>query len=148
MKYVYLMCLPLLMGCSSSAGETSNNNEEQKEIGEHDYSEIQDKKISWDDVFKQEPYTYYCYIYSEKCSHCNEIKNVVIDYALNHSNFYFVEFNKDVIPVMNDVSMTIGAKDVSEAGILGTPTLFYLINYTLIENIAGSQKVLDELRKQ
>lgn len=145
MKYYYLLCLSLLVSCTNSSPQnTGDNKGEKREIGEHDYSEIVDRKIAWEETFSQEPYQYYCYIYSETCSHCNKIKNVVIDYALNHAGIYFVEFKKN-IPLLNDVSRTIGATDIEHAGILGTPTLYYLINHTLIENIAGSQNVVKKL---
>ena len=145
MKYYYLLCFTLLVSCTNSPPSNGGDNQDEKrEIGEHDYSEIIDRKIAWEDTFSQDPYQYYCYIYSETCSHCNGIKNIVIDYALNHAGFYFVEFNKN-IPLLADVSHTIGATDIDHTGILGTPTMFYLINHTLIENIAGSQKVVEKL---
>ena len=148
MKHYFLTCLFLLASCSHSALDiVKEESEENRQVGPHDYSEVVDRTILWEETFNQEPYSYYCYIYSKTCSHCQEIKDIVIDYALNHADFYFIEYNKS-IPVFNDVSRTIGATDTEHAGILGTPTLYYLINNTLIENIAGSQNVVKKLQNK
>nr|MCR5505404.1 hypothetical protein [Bacilli bacterium] len=109
------------------------------------YSELESQKIAWKDIFRQKQNRYFCYIYSERCGHCKDIKNEVIEYGLGHSAFYIIEYDKS-IPLMNDISTTIGMTNVEYVGILGTPTLLSIISQTLIENIAGSNKVIEKLR--
>lgn len=144
MKSYYLIALTLLAACSNTSS-TKPNSDEPPPVGEHDYVEVEDRIIPWDDLFNKESNRYYCYVFSKTCSHCNEIKNNVIDYALKNDNFFFVEYGKH-IPLTDDITPTIGATSIDNVTIMGTPTLLGLINHTLIENIAGSKKVLDKIQ--
>lgn len=146
MKKIYwflLLTLPLT-SCSNNNIFTSisdiNNNISIK----HNYSEISEYKIKWKDVFFVAKPEYFVYFYSVSCSHCNEIKNAIIEYALNNQNIYFCENSKDVI-ISEDISNTIGISDVSKLSILGFPTLVEIKNSKLVDNIAGIDKIKSEL---
>ncbi len=138
-----LLTLPLT-SCSNNNIFTSisdiNNNISIK----HNYSEISEYKIKWKDVFFVAKPEYFVYFYSVSCSHCNEIKNAIIEYALNNQNTYFCENSKDVI-ISEDISNTIGISDVSKLSILGFPTLVEIKNSKLVDNIAGIDKIKSEL---
>ena len=112
---------------------------------DHEYFEIEYITINWSDILIQNKDTYYVYIYSLTCTHCQELKNSIIEEALSRNDIYFVKgSNKDV--VKNDVSYTIGATDVENIAILGYPTLLKISNKTLVQNIAGNSKIIDTLK--
>lgn len=142
LKYTLLL-IPFLVSCGFSNNEESES--EYSIISPHDYSEVSDKTISWENILSQEDGFYYCYVFSKTCSHCNAIKDYVIDYALHKNNMYFVEYNKD-IPILADVSSTIDATSIDKIGILGTPTLLEVFNHTLISNVAGEKNILQKLQ--
>ena len=125
-----------LLGCSTK---------EDVVLAEYDYSDVADQIICWKDVLSQHQDQYYAYIFSKTCGHCNEIKQTVITYALEHTDsFYFVEFNSQ-IPIINDASTTIGKSSIDEIGIVGTPTLFAINNGVLMENIPGTNRIVETL---
>lgn len=138
MNKLWILSLVLvpLIGCSKK---------EEIVLAEYDYADVADQIICWKDVLSQDNKHYYAYIFSKTCGHCNEIKQTVLSYALEHADsFYFVEFNNQV-PVINDVSSTIGKSNVEEIGIVGTPTLFVVDNHVLMENIPGSNRIVETL---
>ena len=146
-KLLLLILLGLTCCATKTKTEVFSNEDSPSVIGEHSYAEVESKKIKWDQIFNQTNYQYYCYIYSPTCSHCNDIKNEVISIALERDDFYFVEFDKKIIPISNDVTDTIGSTKVEEVSIIGTPSLLTINNEVLIENIAGSKKVIEKIRK-
>lgn len=111
---------------------------------DHEYFEIEHILINWSDILKQNNNTYYVYIYSLTCSHCQELKNWIIEEALKRDDVYFVKgSNKDVLK--NDVSDTIGATEEKDIAILGYPTILKIVNKTLVVNVAGNSKIVDIL---
>ena len=141
MKKLLLSITLLLLTCCSNP--KSNY---QCEIREHDYDEIADQIINWENLFSIHQDDYYCYIFSTRCTHCNNIKNLVIDTALEMDNFYFVLFDS-TIPISGYVQNTIGATSYSDVSILGTPTLLRIENSTLTINIAGEKQITEYLQK-
>lgn len=141
MKKLLLSIALLLLTCCSNPKPSY-----QCEIREHDYDEIVDQIISWENIFSIKQNDYYCYIFSTRCSHCNNIKNLVIETALQMDNFYFVLFDS-TIPISGDVENTIGAMSCSDISILGTPTLLRIENSTLTMNIAGEKQITEYLQK-
>ena len=132
----------LFMGCSRSTKQISISTSE--EVAQYDYDAIKEKTIIWNDLFIVEKETYCTYIYSKTCAHCNEIKQDIISYGLNHDNLYFIEFNKS-IPISESIEDTIGKSNVEEISILGTPTLLVIEKGILIKNIAGGKAILDAI---
>lgn len=141
-----LLITPFLLACSST-----NNREpmskENSTIPEHSYDEIKDMTIEWKDVLNMEPLFYYGYVYSKTCSHCLEIKDYIIDYALRKRNVFFIEYSKS-IPIVTDTNKTINTTSYEDIGILGTPTLLEVYNHTLIANIAGVANIIIKLENQ
>ena len=136
-KLFVLPLLALLMvGC------TKKN--EKVEDKEYDYSDINHLKICWDEILSQIQVSYFVYIYSETCGHCKEIKQQVIDYALNHDGFYFVSYNNR-IPIIDDESFVVGKSNINELGIVGTPTLFLIEEHIVKENIVGKNNIIATL---
>ena len=138
-KLIFLPCLFSLISCREVVKEDS-----ETITSEHDYEEIKDREIAWNDIFTIDIPQYFVYFYSPNCSHCKEIKNVIIEYALEDGNMYFVRFSDEVV-VSFDIKNTIGITSIDELSILGTPSLIEIIDNVLISNIAGSKAILNYL---
>ena len=141
-KLAFLPCLFALVSCQGRNISSINTASKLS----HDYKEIEDKIIEWKDIFSICYPRYFVYIYSETCSHCNAIKNEVIEFSINSPDtFFFVRFNKEEIALTSDVKKTIGAKSVCDLSILGTPTLIEIVEGAVANNIAGSTQALEFL---
>ena len=138
-KLVILPLMTFLMiGCS--------NNKEAKAI-EYDYSDVAYLTICWNDILKIDSLEYFAYIYSPTCGHCSEIKQEVITYALgNKGSLYFVPFNKD-IPIINDRTIPLEKDKVEDIGIVGTPSMFLVVNHIVKENYVGKKEIVSTLTK-
>ncbi len=135
-----LVVTPLLVACTSNEQENNLSTSIN-----YDYDMVSDYHISFQDILSQEDDEYFAYIYSKSCRHCMNIKNEVIEFALGgHYPLYFVTYSNE-IKVTRDIDSTIGAKDVNDIAILGTPTLLQIENASLIMNVAGEEDVLDVL---
>ncbi len=140
--FVLFVCLTVFTACKKSKQEISDPVESQ--ISEYDYDLVLDKTIIWNDLLTQEVPRYDAYVYSPGCGHCNEIKQQVIEQSLVRNDFFFISYNKS-IPVGDDASLTIGATDIENVFILGTPSLLTVENGVLIGNIAGKKAILEAL---
>jgi len=132
-----LVCL-FIVGCSTE-------NERKVVTKNRKYDEIMEYKIDWFSALLIAKSRYFVYIYSITCSHCIEIKNEIISYRVDQNYpIYFCEFNKN-IPIVNSTETTIGTSDISNVGILGTPSLLTIENNTVISNVAGKNDILSEI---
>lgn len=111
---------------------------------EHDYSEVEEYMIDWDEMFDFDLEEYFVYIYSTKCSHCVEIKNQIVEKALEEKNVYFVKSSAKVIQ-KNDISSSIGASFAGDISILGYPSLIKIVNGICTKNVAGKTAILSAL---
>ena len=112
---------------------------------EHSYEEVNHLKIAYNTMFSQANQAYFVYFYSFYCGHCEHIKNDVIEFALSDKHpIYFVEYTSE-IPILSNVENTIGAKNISDFGILGTPTIAVIKDYEVRKNIAGESNILSLL---
>lgn len=145
--FYFLLAFPLLLG-----GCTFTKKEEKIDVSDivipeadHEYFEVENYFINWNSILTQNKDSYYVYLYSTTCNHCQELKNWIIETALSRGDIYFLKgTNKDVIK--NDVSDTIGATDVSQLAIMGYPTLLKITSKTLVKNVAGNSKIMDLLK--
>ncbi len=119
-------------------------NENKVIAEEHDYSDVNHLFICWDDIFEIKDRQYFVYIYSETCGHCQEIKQDIISYALNHDSFYFIKFNSE-IPIINDRNLVIGKNKVEELGIVGTPSMFLITGNIVEANYVGKKEIITTL---
>ena len=133
---LFLPCLFILIAC---------DRKEKVVFTEHDYIEVRDREIGWNDVFSPAKIDYFVYFYSRRCSHCNAIKDKVIDYSLKVDNMYFIEFDSDV-KVGNNAELTIGKTTIDDLFILGTPSLLEIKDKMVTMNIAGEDDILSFLR--
>ena len=140
MKKLLILALPLLLfNCSSTKTEASID---------YDYTDVSSLTICWDDIFKVHLDRYFVYIYSSTCGHCNEIKQDVISYALSNFNtLYFVSFTKS-IPIVDDRFYPIGKCNVEDLGIVGTPSMFLIVNHIVEENYVGKKEIIRTLTNE
>lgn len=138
-KLIFLPCLFSLVSC-----QNNDISSEESKASEHDYGEIIDRQIEWNGLFLVGIPQYFVYFYSPTCSHCNQIKNVIIEYALKDERMYFVKYS-DEIRIAPDIENTIGATSVDDVAILGTPSLIEISNSVLKMNIAGTKAILTYL---
>lgn len=136
-KFYYLVIfLSILKSCSSSSISIPCCDSEISHITNHNYSEINQYKISWKNTFSQAKTSYFVYFYSLTCSHCEQLKNDIIEYALDNQNIYFCQNSEEII-ISEDVYSTIGISSYEHLSILGFPSLIYIDNGILKSNIAG-----------
>ena len=110
----------------------------------HTYSEIKNKKLTWNYLFFDANSPYFVYCYSLTCSHCNSIKNKIIEYALKVENFYFYE-DSSLTKFSDDIDSTIGISSSENLAIKGFPTLLKIEQSKLTKNIYGEGSIFNEL---
>lgn len=141
-KILTLLLLPLLTGCSTTKIEATSK-VEQKEL---DYTDFEELKLEWKNLFLPAKSQYFVYIYSDSCLHCAHIKKEVLSTVEEHNElFYLMEYQSE-IPTSFNVSETIGKEKVEEVYIMGTPTLIEITNHYVGLNIAGEKEITDYLR--
>ena len=140
------MTILLGPGCTSKTEETRTNIIEDDVIPiEHNYSEVEEYQIVWDKMFDVELTTYYVYFYSTTCSHCQELKNYIIEKALDNKNIFFVRAsNKDQIT--NDPKKIKFAENPGDIWILGYPSLVKIVEKKSVKNLAGITQIKTELK--
>jgi len=137
-----LLLLPLLTGCSTTKVEATSQ-VEQKEL---DYTDFEELKLEWKNLFLPAKSQYFVYIYSISCLHCAHIKKEVLSTIEEHKElFYLMEYQSE-IPTSFNVSETIGKEKVEEVYIMGTPTLIEITNHYVGLNIAGEKEITDYLQ--
>ena len=133
MKKLKFILLPMLMMCSCA---------EQTEIVIHNYHEIRNSLISWENIFFIEDDEFFVYFYAEKCGYCNEIKQSVLNFYLkNLCVFYFVncDFEIKTGPIID----LRGIDNLDEFYIFGTPFLVKFEYRAVTDYYVGSQQILD-----
>jgi len=142
-----LVLMPFIF-CLLSCNEQKESATKEEEISvqvSHDYSEVDEYSLFWETMFDVESPNYYVYIYSVSCSHCNELKNYIIDRALSMKNIYFVKgTSKDQIG--KDANSSKNAENPADIWILGYPSLLKITNHKCEKNLAGINQIKGELK--
>ena len=115
-----------------------------------DYQIVNDNQIQWSDVLKQNDDNYLVFIYSETCSNCHDIQQEVIDFAIDRIvETYFIDTKKSGdVTISKDIEPTIGASDMENVSILGTPTILEVENKTIKANVPGKDSILSLLNEK
>ena len=134
-----MLILPILLLSSCSIYESSEQSflSSQEVSINHEYDEIVNQKLLWNDIFSVAKPTYFVYFYSLVCQNCNSIKNEIIEYGLANDDIYFVQDSKEFV-FGNDILNTIGVSDISFFIISGFPTLVLINNSKITNHIVGS----------
>lgn len=141
---IILFLIPILLfGCDESEPRKELNEEEFIPV-QHEYSEVSDYELTRETIFDVDETNYYVYFFSLTCSHCEELKNFIIEKALNRGDIYFVKgTSKDQIT--NDINKLIGAENPGDIWILGYPSLLKISNQKCSKNLAGISQIKSEL---
>lgn len=123
-------------------GIIPNSCSPKNEKVDRDYSDYENITISWENVFFAAKSQYFVYIFSETCGHCIAIKDDILTFA-DEEEFpiYLVQFSED-IPVTYSVEDTIGATNIENLSILGTPTLIEIDEGVVVKNVAGAGRII------
>ena len=135
MKRLFLLpILCLLIGCRRAT--------KSSEITSYEYSDFSERFIEWTNLLSLEDEKYYGYVFSYTCGHCVEIKQDILS-AIKEMNWniYLIEFTYE-IPILASDSEYRGITNIDDLGIVGTPTLFYIENKTVIERYTGSREII------
>lgn len=144
-KLMLILPILLLSSCSIyKSSEQSFLSSSQEVPINHEYEEIVNQKLLWNDIFSVAKPTYFVYFYSLVCQNCNSIKNEIIEYGLANDDIYFVQDSKEFV-LGNDILNTIGVSDISFFFISGFPTLVLIKNSKITNHIVGTKNIIDFL---
>ena len=139
-KLMLILSILLLSSCSIyESSDQSFLSSEEVSIN-HEYDEIVNQKLLWNDIFSVAKTTYFFYFYSLVCQNCNSIKNEIIEYGLANDDIYFVQDSKEFV-FGNDITKTIGISDISFFFISGFPTLIEIDNAILVNHVVGVNNI-------
>ena len=136
----------MLTGCFEKKTDQTKTTIENVVVPvEHDYSEVSDYELTWDSIFDVDSNRYYVYFYSANCNHCVEIKNFIIERAIERKDVYFVKgTSKDQLTT--DTKKLINAEKPGDFYILGYPSLALISNKKCTKNLAGTVQIKTELK--
>ena len=135
----------LISGCTFNQQETSYYEQEETPEVEHNYSEVSEYELTWEAIFDVNEDQYYVYVYSTTCSHCDELKNYIVEKALQREDVYFIKgTSRDQIT--SDSSKLIGAQKSDDVWILGYPSLLKISSQKVTKNLAGVNQIKSELK--
>lgn len=130
-RFLLLITFCLLCSCHSSSST--------KIV--FDYTDVS-THIDWKDVFVQDECEYMVYFYSLSCGHCKELKQYILDYYFAHDDLmFFVETSKSEDAKFGKDPNLIGACDISTFYILGTPSLFKILDGKVYDFYSGVSQI-------
>ena len=134
----------LLFGCSQTSSITYDYEESVIEM-DRSYEEIKEYELTWETMFDVNSDSYYVYFYSVTCNHCAQLKNYIIEKALERKDIYFVKgSNKDQIS--SEPQNTKYAENPGDIWILGYPSLIKIADKKCVKNLAGINQIKGELK--
>ena len=116
-----------------------------------DYNVPTSQKIVWSDCLSQKEDHYLVFFYSETCTHCHEIMGDVLSfYEANVLPTYFLDIKASdiIVPISNNIDLTIGVDNIDDLFIAGTPTIIEVENWIVKANVPGSDNCLTFLNEQ
>ena len=135
----------LISGCTFNQQETSYYEQEETPEVERNYSEVSEYELTWEAIFDVNEDQYYVYVYSTTCSHCDELKNYIVEKALQREDVYFIKgTSRDQIT--SDSSKLIGAQKSDDVWILGYPSLLKISSQKVTKNLAGVNQIKSEIK--
>ena len=146
-KFLTLVLLLLLTSCvpdKSTIKVISFDDVGSNEVN-HDYVEISRFRIAWGETYDQQLEEYFVYFFSRTCSHCQNLKNFMIEKALEKENIFFVESSEDDV-IKKSVESTFYSSSAEFLAILGYPSLVKISEGILVENVAGESLIMSLLK--
>ena len=138
---VSLTTLAIVASCSPAKDVTIiKNTYSEQEI-------VIENQIPWLDILKQEESNYIVFVYSEKCAHCHDMIDEIVDFANNDIlKTYFVDTLQNDIPIT--INNEIGMSEIEEVSIVGTPTIIEVEKGIVMSNIPGIDDCLSFLNEK
>ena len=134
-KIVFLISLLILGSCSTNTSSF---------IHKYEYSDIENKKVSYLDVFSCSNKRHYIYYYQVDCYHCHGIKSKIISFALySEEDVYFIEVKEDYGFTSHTKEETIGTNNPLAAFALMTPQLSLVEKGRVKETYIGVDEILN-----
>ena len=136
------ICLLTLLASCSNSGNSSFS------YPEHSYDEVKSLMIEYDKVFSISENDHYIYYYQETCHSCEEIRNEVIDFALNkYAEIYFVLASKATPHnySFEEINLTLGSSNVDDVFVGVTPQLAKISKGKIEKNIIKNIYIEQEL---
>ena len=132
-KKLFLSFLILLCSCSK--------NSPIDETVDYETINYPESFIEWNDLLTLDYENYFVYVFSYDCYYCNQLKRkVVCFYEYSRFPVYFCEYSKS-IPIGHNIESTVGAIDIENVFIQGTPTLILISEKSIAFNVAGKGEV-------
>ena len=147
-KLLFLGLSPLLLsGCVSLSLNLDKEKDEGRteQVINYSYEDVKEYKIYWNDIFKQPYDLYYVYLYSSTCSHCNSIKNDMIEYALGENETLFFVSSSAEHVINENIDKFEHIDSLENLAIKGYPTLLKLEQKVVVKNLAGTKDITTEL---
>ena len=139
MKNFSLFLLPLLFVSSCSPINVSKS-ESYNMIS----SNIK-KCCGWNEMLNQEENEYYTYIYSETCGFCRKAETYIE--KLNKVSFIYYVLFTESIPIKSERENLEGVDDINSLFILGTPTLFKIVDKKVEKCYVGLNEIQDHVKE-
>lgn len=144
MRHFYLSIFSSLLLLSSC-----QNKEIIKNDIHHSYEEVSQYFIYFDDIFNIDIDLYYVYFFSYQCIHCNNIKDQIIDFALDINNdFYFCHFESTFPRCDEYYHSLVGVSSLSDICLVGTPELIKIMDKNIIDFFLGEEEILLEINNR
>ena len=143
MKHFYWSLIPLLLltGCGGSDDSSSS-------YPSHDYSEVANKTITYDQSFSIDENDHFVYFYQETCHNCQDLKNEVIDFALKgYMPFYFIVATSEIPSNYSsqEINKTIGSSNIDDVFVKVVPQLVLIKEGKIAKNIIKNVYIQEEL---
>lgn len=143
-KYLNLLCCNLLLfGCADNTKKETITNVIVK--AEHNYNDVQKYILILDAIFDVDSDSYYVYFYSLTCSHCQELKDFIIEKGLERQDIYFIQSSAND-QFTTDPNLVINAENPGDIYILGYPTMLKIENKKVTKNLVGNDEIIQELK--
>ena len=149
MKFRWQFCPLIVVAMIASC--TPKESQSSKQNASKEYGIVTDQEILLADCLSQEERNYIIFFHSDKCEHCKQIIDDVIEFAAeNILKTYFVNIakNENKIKICQPIDLTIGVTDVNELAIVGTPTIIEVEEGMTIANAPGKESCLMFLNEQ
>ena len=140
-KILPLLSILLLSGCSASNNSSTS-------YQEHSYDEVKSLMISYDQSFSISENDHFIYFYQETCHSCQEIKDEVIDFAINkYAEIYFVAATEETPHNYDyqEINQTLGSSNIDDVFVGVTPQLALIKNGKIEKNIINPIYIEEEL---
>lgn len=111
----------------------------------YEYEDLNEKLITWTDVFSIELNHFYVYFFSRTCGHCERIKNLVIPNLLKRRIYYACEATEEHQICYNP---QMGSLTQIDFCIKGYPTIVEIQNWALVRYASGENEVLSFLNSK